>query len=235
MNAQIHLIATDSKGPIALVNSGTQLILTEVPAYQKNIDKGIEDGTIKPQHLYITIDEEIKEGDWFIANQAPRLCIKVEKDTKYPFVTLQDGEEISHFWTWKTKIVATTNSELWWQGLRNEADSVRKPLIPPIHQSFIDIFINSYNKGEIIKEVVLEIEIIDKTKEWSNFNNPLINLKEQLKLNFDGSVIIKLKEDETKLKQLAELLESRGVRKYLNINDFGYSQIERDIVELFNK
>lgn len=40
--------------------------------------------------------------------------------------------------------------------------------------------------------------------------------------------------DENNLQKLADLLESRGVRKYLNINNFGYSQIERDIVELLS-
>ena len=35
------------------------------------------------------------------------------------------------------------------------------------------------------------------------------------------------------LQKLAELLETRGLRKYLNINNWGYSQIERDIVSIF--
>lgn len=37
------------------------------------------------------------------------------------------------------------------------------------------------------------------------------------------------------LRKLAELLEARGLRKHLNINGFGYSQIERDIVSIFIK
>lgn len=35
------------------------------------------------------------------------------------------------------------------------------------------------------------------------------------------------------LKKLVKLLEDAGVRKYTCINNWGYSQIERDIVELF--
>ena len=42
-----------------------------------------------------------------------------------------------------------------------------------------------------------------------------------------------MNEHTEKLEKLAEFLESRGVRKYLNVNDCGYSQIERDIVALF--
>lgn len=35
------------------------------------------------------------------------------------------------------------------------------------------------------------------------------------------------------LHKLAELLEARGLRKYLCIGNFGHSQIERDIVSIF--
>ena len=38
---------------------------------------------------------------------------------------------------------------------------------------------------------------------------------------------------ENGLQKLAELLETRGLRKHLNINNCGYSQIERDIVSIF--
>lgn len=34
-------------------------------------------------------------------------------------------------------------------------------------------------------------EIVDRTKEWTAFSNPLINLKRELKLTSDGCVIIK--------------------------------------------
>lgn len=37
-----------------------------------------------------------------------------------------------------------------------------------------------------------------------------------------------------KLEQLANLLKEKGLRRYLNINGFGYSQIERDIVDLLS-
>jgi hypothetical protein len=40
--------------------------------------------------------------------------------------------------------------------------------------------------------------------------------------------------EEQQLEKLADLLTSHDVRKHLNINGFGYSQVERDIVKLFN-
>jgi hypothetical protein len=64
-------------------------------------------------NIYITSDEEIKEGDWFIANQKAHKCIRVDSNTSCPFITLNDkGEEIGHFHTWKTKIILTTDQDL---------------------------------------------------------------------------------------------------------------------------
>lgn len=42
-----------------------------------------------------------------------------------------------------------------------------------------------------------------------------------------------LSEDQ-QLEKLANLLTSHDIRKHLNINGMGYSQVERDIVRLFN-
>jgi hypothetical protein len=43
-----------------------------------------------------------------------------------------------------------------------------------------------------------------------------------------------LPSEDEQLEKLSNLLTSHDVRKYLNINGIGYSQVERDIVKLFN-
>ena len=130
------------------------------------------------QHLYITSSDEIKEGDWFIANQAPRYCIRKDSGN-YPFVTMQEGEEVKHFHTWRTKIIATTDPEL-------HKDGIDKIGLP-----FIEKYITEYNKGMMIKEVNVEYphlhtgEIIDESypKEFvESLNKP--------KLRSDGTIII---------------------------------------------
>ena len=60
-----------------------------------------------------------------------------------------------------------------------------------------------------------------------------------LVLRHDNTVIISpaktlnsVEVEEEKLKVLVSVLEKAGIRKYTCINKFGYSQIERDIVDL---
>lgn len=48
-----------------------------------------------------------------------------------------------------------------------------------------------------------------------------------------GSDKLPLSEMDEKLQKLVNLLEKAGVRKHTCINNFGYSQLERDIVDLF--
>jgi hypothetical protein len=67
----------------------------------------------RSRNIYITNDEDIKEGDWFIANNGVHKCIRVDENTSCPFITLNSkGEEIGHFKTWKTKIILTTDFRL---------------------------------------------------------------------------------------------------------------------------
>jgi hypothetical protein len=53
------------------------------------------------QYLLLNGSNDIKEGDYFFANQAIRKCIRVDDNSTCPYITLQDGKEIGHFKTWK--------------------------------------------------------------------------------------------------------------------------------------
>jgi len=96
-----------------------------------------------PQHLYITSNDEIKEGDWYIDDtDAVRKSVTCDKD----------------YWSRRTdykKIIATTDKSL---GLLDENGKyiVYTHLIPQPSESFIQKYIESYNKGEIIKDVMVE-------------------------------------------------------------------------------
>ena len=82
------------------------------------------------RHLYITSDEVIKEGDWFILNNCnPIQCVM--KD----FPQAKDVK----------KIIATTDTSLG---------------IALISKEFINYFIEQYNKGNVIKEVWVEFKVI---------------------------------------------------------------------------
>ena len=76
-----------------------------------------------PQNIYITSDEEIKEGDWFIANNGVHKCIRVDNNTSCPFITLNSKkEEIGHFKTWRTRIILTTDKNLIKDGVQSIPD-----------------------------------------------------------------------------------------------------------------
>ena len=100
---------------------------------------------IKTQHLYITSNEEIKESDLFYNT----FDDKIQKCTKHQ---LHDGkfaklrvyvEGGDYNESICKKIIATTDTSL---GL------------PQPSQQFIEKYIEEYNKGNIITEVLVEVE-----------------------------------------------------------------------------
>lgn len=111
-----------------------------------------EDCVIKPQHLYITSDEEIKEGEYFLTNQNDywkiQKCQKICDDG----MIMSFEEEIAMFqedtyFVFKPelckKILTTTDKFL---GL------------PQPSQQFIEKFIEEHNKGNQITEVLVKVE-----------------------------------------------------------------------------
>jgi hypothetical protein len=63
----IHIIPTDKPSRLCIDNSCNELNYSEI--------EGLNSKHITNQHIYITSDEEIKEGDWFLW-----------KDTEYPYL-----------------------------------------------------------------------------------------------------------------------------------------------------
>lgn len=103
------------------------------------------------QHLYIISDDEIKEGDWIIWNNKIVQAI----DTAYHTAK---------------KIIATTDTSL---KILDERKSIDIPNVggglyfiklPQPSQQFIEKYIESYNKGEVITDVL--VEYVKYTWEW---------------------------------------------------------------------
>lgn len=87
----------------------------------------------KPQHLYILSEEEIKEGDW---------CLGKDSDGKNYLIQMNNTTSPKFHYEIH-KIIASTDLNL---------------RIPQIHQSFISLCIEEYNKENIIEEVEVEYE-----------------------------------------------------------------------------
>ena len=105
---QVVMLPTNEKGFIGIEKTNNKLITAQ--EWDRETIKSYSH--LEVQHLYFLSDEEIKE-DWFIANNGVHKCIRVDKNTSCPFITLNlKGEEIGHFKTWRTKIILTTDQDL---------------------------------------------------------------------------------------------------------------------------
>ena len=129
------------------------------------------DPNCKQEHLYLTSDEEIKEGDWYLN-------------------TIDNSIKQSSDWIYVStckKIVATTNPELWGgiETVGKRSLLIKRWGIPKIDSTFIEDYVKAYNEGILIKEVIVEYGSITNTRNHTE--------KYQIdfpKLNPDGSVII---------------------------------------------
>lgn len=124
----IHVLPTDKLSRLFLNKINNKLLLdSDIYSDLKKIFP-----SSNYQHIYITSTEEIKEGDWFIANNGVHKCIRVAENTSCPFITLNSkGEEIGHFKTWRTKTILTTDQDL-------IKDGVQK-----IDDDFLEWFVNN--------------------------------------------------------------------------------------------
>ena len=103
---------------------------------------------ITPHHLYILSEEEIKEGDWVITtiseidvyNQIEKFENKCDK-------------------LYCKKIIATTDTSLRIGGNTGRRENGISIPIPQPSESFIQKYVEKYNKGEQITEVMVEYEI----------------------------------------------------------------------------
>lgn len=105
----------------------------------------------EPQHLHITSDEEIKEGDWFlnITKNTIHQCNEVNNNI---CSGLNHGEYHGKFEC--RKIIASTDSNL----MLRFNDGSGFYTCPQPSQEFIDKCISEYNKGNIIADVMVEYD-----------------------------------------------------------------------------
>jgi hypothetical protein len=189
-----------------------------IPVFKLNEDSiltkfaGFGHSVSKFFHLYILSNDEIKEGDWNY-DRTTKQIYKAKRNYK----PTEDPQWL--------KVLATTDTSL---------------ELPQIPTTFIQQSIDAYNNGNVIEKCFVEVEdksLVNGAKSFiSNIGNK-VNMACLIKLNENNeiSILIPTVEENTKLEQLAELLEKADVRKYTCINKFDYSQLERDIVDLFEQ
>ena len=180
----IHLIrARESRLYYTISMSGYNLKLSATPIHQSS--------EVRPQNIYITSDEEIKEGDWFMSNLNEILkCTKKEdKFVWYERLTVPGVSKIAqpfsiHINLKPKKIILTTDQDLIADGVQPIDDEflewfVKNPSCEGVETfifGFDDSIISHSKKYEIIipseepKDVVLgyktslDAQMLDKVE-----------------------------------------------------------------------
>ena len=146
--------------------------------------------TFKHQHLYIISDDEIKKGDYYIIDNIPELL----KNNGLRFID-----------NYCKKVIATTDTSLEPRNLYGNS-GLFKTKLPRPSQQFIKKFVEEYNKGNIIEDVLVEYE---EGKSYSG-NEGLI-IKEWLKINpKDNPITIKKAKDSYSREEVDRMLDEQA-------------------------
>ena len=153
------------------------------------------------QHLYIISDDEIKEGDWFI-NDLNQIKKCTSRDTE-GYIDFEGGFNTKP--SSCKKIIATTDSSLWRPSHKYASDVI---LLPQPSQQFINKYIEEYNKGNMITDVLIEYELISNEEYFGNTVNPDYDVPyfdEKLKINpKDNTITIKKVKDSWSREEVIE-------------------------------
>jgi len=109
----------------------------------------------KAFHLYFLSQGEIKEGDWVLWSHGNSLQQVKELNVHNNTVEFKD-ERYSGYLSSCKKIIATTDSSLTHE-IFIEGMPAQVPLPKPT-QSFLEVFVKEYNKGNQIEKVMVEYE-----------------------------------------------------------------------------
>lgn len=103
------------------------------------------------------------------------------------------------------EVLATTDSSLWRPSHKYASDVI---LLPQPSQQFIEKFIEEYNRGNVITDVLIEYELISNEEYFGNTVNPdddVPYFDEKLKINPKGNnIIIKIAKDSWSREEVIE-------------------------------
>jgi hypothetical protein len=144
-------------------------------------------GGSKMTNIYITSDEEIEDGDWFVTG-IPTVGKSIHKYAGKCGDFIIGNDDFYCFKCFSKKIIATT--DLLITVHRVNSDSDRVPTIP---QSFVNYFVEQYNKGNVIEKVMVEYK--EEKKEEVSFIKCMSNIAygpvfDTLKINDKNEITI---------------------------------------------
>ncbi len=160
------------------------------------------------RHLYVISDEEINEGDWFIVElfkiNGQYSGLHIEQANKLYDCWINDGVTIRRHKDNCKKIIATTDSALGIWEVGNEIQGGIKHPLPQPSKSFIEKYIEAYNKKNPIELIDVEYEYtgVITNKKYSlthHYIKPKVNPK-------DNTITIKKIKDSYSTSEVENLL-----------------------------
>lgn len=175
------------------------------------------------QHLYFLSDDEIKEGDWCYDENTKEIG-KFKGWSKYTHL----NAAIKIFNKPK-KVIATTNTSLLITPYTWRAEDVAsiRTKFPQPSTSFIEKFVESYNSGTPITEVMVEYEtrtlvgnVLIKDKEDYNFyTKECMDMLDVLKIDKNNTITIKKVKDSWSREEVIALIKSAVTNEYGSLVD----------------
>ena len=168
-------------------NEDNHFFLSNTP---KLINSGFE--------LFITSDEEIKDGDWFYYEAEKTIMQCTEHNFYFTPELIQNYSNVY-------KIIVTTDTSLKIKTFY-EIESNQEISLPRPSQQFIEKYIEEYNKGNVITDVLVEYE--EMTGDELGCDPAYYPLKERLKLKVnpkDNTITIKKVKDSYSREEVRKL------------------------------
>lgn len=182
--ANVVMLPTNEKANIFLRNRVTSKELFSSSPYLPQTGNSINSDVIG-QHLYITSDEEIKEGDWCILFDSFGHLFTNDAQQYIP----SKGHILNNG---LRKVIATTDNEL------GHGDNVGAWYsLPQPSQAFITKYVEEYNKGCQIIEVL--VEYIYEMDDFSEYK-PLLKVNSK-----DNTITIKKIKDSWTREEISNL------------------------------
>ena len=205
--AQLVMLPTEkSTGNIAKTYNN---IIYSINTHNRGISDHID------QHLHIISDDEIKEGDYFLADNRiskssnkgiPNWIVCKCTKVKNTWIYCDEIPDEGHNGDWCKKIIATTNTSLKYQYSENHPFDLI--CLPQPSQQFIEKYIEEYNKGEVIIDILVEYEYI-KTPDQIFYTNDVPYGYDNLKVNpKDNTINIKLLKESWNREEVKALLKN---------------------------
>jgi hypothetical protein len=168
---KVVMLATEKPNPNLFIHKGIGCDEKVLASGQGIVHhkEMIKCGVSKPQHLYIISDAPLKVGDWIIySSQSIRKVAEIKGDR----VILEGLQHLTLLMSACKKIIATTDIYIRYTQERTVRGAYEKlsfedgwykanfkpTYVAGVSSSFIKKYIEEYNKGNIIENILVELE-----------------------------------------------------------------------------